>query len=201
MHDLSVIEGNIMDSKADVIGQQCNCVTMGKAKGLAAQIFARFPYADVYKDRTEHNRAVAGTWSLHGNGKEERYVLNIYGQYYPGESKYNSDSEDLRLGWFQKALTSFLKAHPNRTLALPHGIGCGMAGGSWGLYERAIKEASASTGADILLYQYVPGAALRGAGIALKKSHDRDAHPSLAGVPREGTRPLGDSAGGSNLHR
>ncbi len=198
---IEAIEGNILESKADVIGQQCNCVTIGQAKGLAAQIFSRFPYADVYKTRKEGSRSVPGTWSIHGDGEKERFVLNLYTQFYPGPAKYTSDSEDLRLRWFQSALTDFFKSRPGLTMALPHGIGCGLAGGSWSLYERAIKDAAAPTGAQVILYKYVPGAALRTDGFALKKSHDRNPTDTVPRVPREGTRPLGDSPRGGDLHR
>jgi O-acetyl-ADP-ribose deacetylase (regulator of RNase III) len=199
--EIQSIEGNILDSKADVIGQQCNCVTMGNGKGLAAQIFSRFPYADVYSKRTEHNKSVPGTWTIHGNGQDERYILNLYTQYYPGGAKYNSDSEDLRLRWFQTALTGFFKTHPGKSLALPHGIGCGLAGGNWSLYERAIKEAAATSGAQIILYKFVEGAALRSDGIALKMEHDRNSQAPIPGIPRQGPRSPGDPTVGTDIHR
>jgi O-acetyl-ADP-ribose deacetylase (regulator of RNase III) len=152
MRDLKIITGNILDATEEIIGQQCNCVTSDKAKGLAGAIFARFPYADVYARRGD-KRGVPGTWSLHGNGEDERYIVNFFTQYYPGVAKYTSDSEELRARWFRSALVTFLAGNHPSKLALPHGIGCGLAGGCWPVYEGILKEVSHQYGVEIVLYQ------------------------------------------------
>lgn len=45
---IKIVEGNLLDSKEQYIGHQCNCVT-SHAKTLAEQIFKKYPYADTYK--------------------------------------------------------------------------------------------------------------------------------------------------------
>lgn len=54
----TTIRGDLLPSPCDALVQQCNCVTM-LAHGLSAHIAARFPYADVYGNRTARSRNTA----------------------------------------------------------------------------------------------------------------------------------------------
>jgi O-acetyl-ADP-ribose deacetylase (regulator of RNase III) len=45
-----VIDGNLLDFHASYIAHQCNCTSKG-AKGLAKDLFAKFPQANVYARR------------------------------------------------------------------------------------------------------------------------------------------------------
>lgn len=122
-------EGNILDAEEDYICHQCNCVTR-RGKGLSEQIFNKFPYADVYSKRK--SPSVPGTIEVRNN------IIAMYAQYFPGKAKYESDGKYERILWFILCLEQIIKLNP-KSIALPYGIGCGLAGGKWSEYYEIIE--------------------------------------------------------------
>lgn len=133
------LEGDLLESDSQYIVHQLNCVTT-TASGLAAQIFDKFPYANAYAGRILPS--ALGTIDIRGDGVDQRFVIGIFGQYYPGKSKYPNDSEKDRLISFKSGLIAIHKLNPV-SIAFPFGIGCGLAGGAWNKYRRLIEEFSA----------------------------------------------------------
>jgi O-acetyl-ADP-ribose deacetylase (regulator of RNase III) len=153
---IEVIEDDLLNATEDYIAHQCNCVT-DKASFLAAQIFKNYPYADTYKSRTIKTRNVPGTIDIIGNGGTERYVINMYCQFYPSIAKYKNDSQMLRKQWFQKCLDKIadvLTKNPGKTLAMPYKIGCGSAGGDWTEYYDILDNFATTNNIEIKLYKY-----------------------------------------------
>lgn len=148
------VNGSILNSTANYIVHQCNCVTP-HSKGLAEVLFEKFPWANDYLARLPTNggkRDVAGTISVRGDGKKERFVINLFAQFYPGKpSTY--ESEEKRRRWFKDCLTAVSKLLASSssssisstataapiTIAFPDGIGCTMAKGSWPKYLAMIE--------------------------------------------------------------
>lgn len=152
MSKIHIIYKSLFESKEDVIGHQCNCVTK-YGKGLSKDLFSLFPYADDYS--TDSTR-ITGTVKIHGDGKEKRYVANLFAQYYPGKCRYCETSEK-RIIWMKSclnALGDFMTKNNLKTLALPYGIGCGLAGGDWTQYRNLIEEFSAENDIEIFLYKF-----------------------------------------------
>lgn len=86
-------------------------------------MFDKFPYADVYSNRT--NPDIPGTISIKGNGVLERYIINLFGQYYPGSPKYpNSDLDGTktREKYFHKCLLEIAKIKNLDSIAFPFKI-------------------------------------------------------------------------------
>jgi O-acetyl-ADP-ribose deacetylase (regulator of RNase III) len=131
---IKIIHNNLLESKKDVIAHQCNTVTK-YGKGLSKDIFSKFPYSDDYsRDSTR----ITGTIRIHGDGKEHRYIANLFAQYYPGKPKYYETAEK-RIAWMAsclKALGDFMNKNNLKTLAIPYGMGCGLAGGDWKQYRK-----------------------------------------------------------------
>lgn len=123
-------KSNLLDSRAQLIAQQCNC-TSKNAKGLSQAIIEKFPYADFYTDRSEPS--TPGTIELRG-GSGERWVVAMYAQVYPGGPRENDTTED-RMLWFQLCLDNIAIIHGLKSIAFPSRIGCGLAQGSWEDYE------------------------------------------------------------------
>lgn len=122
-----------------LIIHQCNCLSHGPAKGLAAAVFARFPDADVYSKRAQGQRGPdkPGTISQHGR------IVNLYGQWFPGVANSRLDNAEQRLKWFKQGLVelaSKLRSETTLCIAFPENIGCGLAGGSWPLYKAEIRQ-------------------------------------------------------------
>ena len=138
LKNLEIIKGDILESKADVIVHQCNCIT-NNAKGLAYKINNKFPYADIYKNRTTAD--TPGTCKLQF-AENLPIIACLLGQYYPGKVK-GYDSADARVSWFSMSLTDLSNKLENlevKTIAFPGNIGCGLAGGDWDTYYAIIQK-------------------------------------------------------------
>lgn len=131
------VKGDITNfPKAQIIAHQCNCVSTGAAGGVARSIFDKFPYADTYSKRKgKEDRSKPGTISIHGNGKDKRLVMNLYAQYYPGGSKYENDTPELREKWMKECFAKIYNIRKKiKSIAFPRLMGCAIAGGNWENY-------------------------------------------------------------------
>lgn len=130
--------GNLLEHDAKYIAHQCNCVSTGYA-GIAKAIYNKYPYSDVYSTRKNPDKL--GTIKVCGNGKDKRYIINMFSQYYPGTCKYpdgGKDNPKLREESFKKCLDEISKIKDLESIAFPYLIGCGLAGGNWDNYEKMI---------------------------------------------------------------
>lgn len=131
---IEIVKGNLLDSKEKYIAHQCNCLTQNSA-GTAKAIFDKFPYANTYATRTEPD--VPSTIKILGNGDDQRYVINMFAQYYPGKPKYpNSDKDGTkaRQKYFHQCLLRVSKISDLTSIAFPWKIGCNLGGGDWEWY-------------------------------------------------------------------
>lgn len=129
---LEIITGSLLDAKEKYILHQTNAISTGKAFGLAKDIFDKYPYADCYADRTETSKP--GTIDIRGNGKDNRYIINVHGQLYPGKCRYSQSNLDglvARKTYFYHGLLRVSQLHDLESIALPWRISCGLAGGDW----------------------------------------------------------------------
>ena len=100
-------------------------------------IFNKFPYANVYANRVEED--IPGEVVICGNGKDQRYVVNLMGQFYPGGySNSPLDDEKARRNYFYKGLLTLAQMDLQGGIAFNHRIGCGIAGGDWTWYKGTI---------------------------------------------------------------
>jgi O-acetyl-ADP-ribose deacetylase (regulator of RNase III) len=128
-------DGDLLESDAQYIVHQCNCVSSSSA-GIAKFIFNKYPDSNIYKTRTEPS--TPGTIQV---CEGERGIINLFGQYYPGSSSFDNDSKELRISWFKECLNEIYRMRDKiKSIAFPHGIGCGLAGGDWELYKQFIKK-------------------------------------------------------------
>lgn len=143
-----VIQGNVLNATEDFIAHQCNCIT-SYAKGLAKSIFKRFPESNVYTNRvrmsprTHHQ---PGTISVHGR------IINMFAQQRPGKNTI-AETQTQRLQWFQQCLKHIANLPHVQSIAMPYGIGCGLAGGNWPSYKKYIDSFSITTGIKVVLYK------------------------------------------------
>lgn len=146
----TIVDGDLFDAPETYLCHQCNCVTKGAAH-LAAAVFKRFPYADIYSPRTEPDEP--GTIILRGNGEYERFVVNMLGQFYPGRSSVPTgyDSYKIRRRYFRESLFKMTELEGN--FAFPWGIGCGAAGGDWGKYIEILKNFESYIKGNVVIYK------------------------------------------------
>jgi len=82
---IEIVSGDLLLSPEKYIAHQCNCVTQASA-GTAKAIFDKYPHSNTYAERKSPD--TMGTIKILGNGQDERFVINMFAQYYPGKAKY-----------------------------------------------------------------------------------------------------------------
>lgn len=128
---IEIITGSLFDAKEKYICHQINCVTKSAAH-FAKDMFDKYPYADVYTGRTDPDKP--GHIIVRGNGQDQRYVVGLLGQYYPGKPKYLLSTLDgtlVREKYFYHCLLRLAKIPNLESVAFNWRIGCGAAGGDW----------------------------------------------------------------------
>jgi len=136
---IEIINGDLLESKEKYICHQANCIS-NSAAGLAKFLFKKYPYSDVYSNRSVPDQV--GTINIKGNGNEQRYVINMFAQYYPGPPKYKDSLKDgivAREKFFSECLTQIFYVPNLESIAFPFGIGCGLAGGNWDNYLKMLE--------------------------------------------------------------
>jgi len=95
---LTVIEGDLFETGAKYLCHQCNCVTK-RAAHLSAEVFGRYPWADIYAGRPAGRYAPPegrrpGDIVVAGDGASRRFVVNMLGQFYPGRPRFPDGARD-----------------------------------------------------------------------------------------------------------
>lgn len=151
---MNIITGSILDATEQYIAHQCNCHSRGSA-GLAYALFQKFPYANDYKNRATPD--VPGTIRVHGDGIDQRYVINMFAQVYPGQvwpPENPNDTLEIRAQLFSTCLDAIATIINLNSIAFPANIGCGLAGGNWDRYYEMLKEfANKLTNTEVNIYQ------------------------------------------------
>jgi O-acetyl-ADP-ribose deacetylase (regulator of RNase III) len=133
-------DGDILNfDKTNCIAQQSNCVTVGNGKGLYAIINKKYPSTDVYTEG--RMPSIPGTISVKCSKESPQViVIHMFGQYYPGRAKFPNDTLQKRELWFESCLERVGKTIHSGSIAFPHGIGCGLAGGNWDTYQTMLVD-------------------------------------------------------------
>lgn len=154
---IEIVSGDLLQAKEKYIVHQCNCLTK-HAAGIAKAIFDAFPHANTYADREEPD--VMGSIKILGNGEDQRYVINMFAQYYPGKPKYPNSEKDgtlTREHCFHQCLLRVAKIEQLESVAFPWKIGCNLGGGDWEHYLATIhnfaKYLEKKQGAHVVIYR------------------------------------------------
>lgn len=148
---IKTVTGDLLESTETYLCHQCNCYSTRSAH-LARSVFKRFPYADIYSERKSPDKP--GTLIIRGDGKDQRYVANLLGQVYPGNSRYPDGKRDgykSRLQYFKESLKALVSLEGS--FAFPYRIGCGAAGGDWDDYLAALQEFSEQVDGEVVIYR------------------------------------------------
>lgn len=129
--------GDVLESGADVICHQVNCMGVMGA-GLARQIRERWPH--VYSTYQAKCRSVrqghGGLGDIQVVGCGSCSIANLFSQYGFGSGRCHTDYKAL-----EKCLQSIREVAESMgyRVALPYGIGCGLAGGDWDVVSGIIR--------------------------------------------------------------
>lgn len=140
---IKIVEGNILNATEDIICQQVNCQGVMGA-GLAKQIRNKYP--EVYPSykkfcegcKDNNKRTLLGEIQAI-NVSDGKVIANLFGQFSYGRDKQYTDYKALK-----ECLEGILKLasmfNDNDSIAIPYEIGCGLAGGSWGIVYKIIED-------------------------------------------------------------
>ena len=139
-------KGDLLNAKEKVIAHQVNC--FGVSAGLAAAIFQKWPIAKSdYQQLVKRvpAKALLGMAHLTGQQRDGHIICNLYGQYNPG-----ADYQPERLKSALEQLGNSARIM-NWSVALPHGLSCGICGGDWDEVLQIIEQTM--NGVDCVIYQ------------------------------------------------
>lgn len=146
-----VVGGDLLNAEEPYVAHQGNCESRG-ARGLAKVLFAKWPAANVYKDRRGHSTP----GSVEPRDVEGKVVVALFAQRSPGLPRRDGDdSAAARLGWFEEALDclgSLMAARGASAVAMPFNVGCGLAGGEWPAYRAKLDAFAARYAVSVKLY-------------------------------------------------
>jgi len=159
-----VVKGDLLKMDVDVVVHQVSSMP-AKAHGLSKSVATRFPWANHYGQRTPvgtrnlatpETRPACGSIETTFNPADAEYpraVVGLVAQldfgrpgYRLSRVSFEEDSPTKRLVWFQDAMIrmcEWVVSKGYRTVALPHLIGCGLAGGDWVKYSAIIDDVAA----------------------------------------------------------
>ena len=139
---IKYIKGDLLQAEQDIIVHQVNC--QGKfGAGLAKQIADRYP-----KARREYQEYCATKVDVELMGDclitetIDYDVANLFGQLYYGSygKFYKKHNRQTDYQMLEKALETLERISKDRTIAIPYGMGCGLAKGDWNIVENIIDD-------------------------------------------------------------
>lgn len=134
------VKGDLLQASENIIGHQVNCQGVMNA-GLAAKIRSKYPIVfEKYKalvNKFSDNKEMLLSTAQVINVDENKYVANLFGQFYYGRGQRHTDYKSLYQAL--EILKQKAKKH-SLTVALPYGLGCGLAGGDWNIVRELINK-------------------------------------------------------------
>lgn len=150
---VKVYVGDVFTSGADIICHQVNCLGIMGA-GIALEIRRRYPkvydeYINYTHSRDDYKSRLGEVLYV-PTGENSPIIANIFGQLEIGKGlQTNYDA-------LRKAFTN-IKEYANKnnmSIAIPHGIGCGLAGGDWNVVYGIINEVFCDDIDDVTIYVF-----------------------------------------------
>lgn len=143
-------QGDVLDTPIHIIAHQVNCKGVMGA-GLAKQIRDKYPwvYSCYKKYCITHSYDLLGAAAFWSNSddtlKPEHLFMNIFGQDGYGRGSMQTDYQA-----FKDSFTKGLEFYRTEAcdcnytvqipIAIPYGIGCGLAGGDWNKIKAILEE-------------------------------------------------------------
>lgn len=137
------VDCDIFDMNVDIIGHQVNLYGI-MGGGIAREIKERFP--DVYEEYREICLSESGllgkmhlTYAyVDEDGESELMIANLFGQDESAGQKVLTNYSALASSL--KFLHEWASMLDKKTIALPYGLGCGIAGGDWNIVSKLIED-------------------------------------------------------------
>lgn len=145
---ITINQENILNCDEDIIVHQVN-VQGVMGGGVARQLADRYEgledfYSRHCKELNNNYEYLSGTVLFYGDINNKKTIANIFSQ----KENFDTDYEAMK-----KALT-YIKTwaeNNNLSIAIPYGIGCGIANGDWNKVYKIIEEVFSDY--DVTLYK------------------------------------------------
>lgn len=149
---IQIKKGNILDASENIVCHQVNCRGVMGA-GLALQIRIRYP--EVYEEYSEWCRMMMPS-KLLGRCQvvmhsKYRYIANLYAQLNYGRGHCFINYKALKSAFVE--LLDYAQMY-NFSIAIPYGIGCGLAGGDWPTVYDIIQDVFDIYDNDVVIYDF-----------------------------------------------
>lgn len=137
---ITIIEGNLFDTKANIICHQCNC--QGKmGSGVAAEVKRRYPkvYEAYYQDYLDGKLQLG--YVNFAEAKDGQTIANMCGQ-----DKYGYDGKQYthydKLQECLDNVVAYAKENYDTcpTIAFPYLMSCHRGGGDWNVVYKMIED-------------------------------------------------------------
>lgn len=156
---ITITKGDLLKSGERYVAHQVNCMGVMGA-GIAKQI--REMYPECYAGYKKFLDIRCGMSNILGDiyiyKQEGITIFNLFSQRDFGRGKCHTNYDALSaalikaMGCIKKDCVDSACSAASH-LALPYGIGCGLAGGNINVVNEVIKDASEVTGVDIVMYK------------------------------------------------
>jgi O-acetyl-ADP-ribose deacetylase (regulator of RNase III) len=156
-----VIHGNLLETPFQIMAHQVNCQGIMGA-GLAKSIREKYP--DVYSMYkqfcTDNHNDKSLLGAAIGVATEDRHIIyNLFGQYIWGRDTQQTDYDAFQRSVIRMIYDIRYDGDDELTLyiAIPHRIGCGLAGGNWEIIKRILEEIEEKYNVIFIAYKYKYG--------------------------------------------
>jgi O-acetyl-ADP-ribose deacetylase (regulator of RNase III) len=148
---IKIVEGSILEATEDIIGHQVNCQGVMGA-GLAAQIRSKHPkvyekYMELVNNYDDKVFLLGQTQVI--SVSKDRCVANLFGQLTYGRTGIHTSYKHLYES-LDKLKRKAIKH--DKTVAIPYGLGSGLAGGDWEMVYGIINKVFEDY--DVTLYRF-----------------------------------------------
>lgn len=153
---IRVVDGNILDTTKNIICHQVNCKGVMGA-GLAKQIKSKYPnvyheYKQLCGNQNIKNKLLGATQFV--DVSTNKTIANLFGQDNYGVKTRHTDYEAMELclkSLYSVVNTDYSK-YKDCSIAIPYGIGCGLAGGDWKIVKQMIDDILGEC--DVTIYKF-----------------------------------------------
>lgn len=137
---VKIINGNIFDSKANIICHQCNCQgVMGS--GVAAEVKKRYPHVFQAYQNDYNNGWLKLGHVCFATAKQDQVIANMCGQDkfgYDGSVYTNYEKLQTCLDKVKEYATFSYDVKP--VIAFPYRMSCHRGGGDWNVVYKMIED-------------------------------------------------------------
>lgn len=160
-----IMNGDLLETPFQFIARQVNCMGVMGA-GLAKQIAQRYPfvyaaYRDYCADWDYSEELLGKAYGIKcENSSNSRVIYNLFSQYqYGRDKKYTKEAALEESLW---KMINDIRFHYSRKgtggmgqicIAIPYGLGCGLAGGDWNEISKIITRVEKEENALFIAYK------------------------------------------------